>query len=38
MYLEIKLPMLKQDQSGTTGSGPIGNALIKSVDVEIGGQ
>ena len=40
MYLEIKLPMLKQDQSGTKvqWTNGIGNALIKSVDVEIGGQ
>ena len=40
MYLEIKLPMLNQTQSGTKmqWTNGIGNALIKSVDVEIGGQ
>jgi len=39
MYLEVKLPKLNQaggnDQKWTNG---VGNALIKSVEVEIGGQ
>jgi len=40
-YLRVVLPALKQDQSGATWHGyvnSIGNALIKSVEVEIGGQ
>ena len=41
MYLEIVLPALKQAQGGATAvqwTNGIGNALVKSVDVEIGGQ
>ena len=41
MHLEIKLPQLKQVQSGSTyvsWTNGIGNALIKSVSIEIGGQ
>ncbi len=42
MYLEIRLPKLKQTDGGSVTevrwSEGIGNALIKSVDVEIGGQ
>ncbi len=50
MYLRVVLPALKQDQEGTTNEGDvnsstwqgyvnsIGNALIRSVDLEIGGQ
>ncbi len=40
-FLRVVLPALKQDQSGATWQGyvnSIGNALIKSVEVEIGGQ
>ena len=40
-FLRVVLPALKQDQSGATWHGyvnSIGNALIKSVEVEIGGQ
>jgi hypothetical protein len=40
-FLRVELPALKQDQSGATWQGyvnSIGNALIKSVEVEIGGQ
>jgi hypothetical protein len=40
-YLRVVLPALKQDQSSATWQGyvnSIGNALIKSVEVEIGGQ
>ena len=41
MYLQIKLPKLNQTQNSATKvqwTNGIGNALIKSVDVEIGGQ
>ena len=41
MYLEIKLPRLDQTQGSCTKvqwANGIGNALIKTVDVEIGGQ
>ena len=40
-YLRVVLPALSQDQNGATWVGyvnSIGNALIKSVEVEIGGQ
>jgi hypothetical protein len=40
-FLRVVLPALKQDQSGASWHGyvnSIGNALIKSVEVEIGGQ
>lgn len=40
-YLRVVLPALKQDQDDATWQGyvnSIGNALIKSVEVEIGGQ
>jgi hypothetical protein len=40
MYLQIKLPALKQDGAAgkTQWTNGIGNALVKSVEVEIGGQ
>ena len=41
MYLQIKLPKLKQSQGGASKlqwSNGIGNAMIKSVNIEIGGQ
>ena len=40
MYLQVKVPKLKQDQSGTKmqWTNGIGNAMIKNVTVEIGGQ
>ena len=41
MYLEIVLPALQQTPTGVTKvqwTNGVGNALIKSVDVEIGGQ
>lgn len=40
-FLRVVLPALKQDQNGATWQGyvnSVGNALIKSVEVEIGGQ
>jgi hypothetical protein len=40
-YLRVVLPALKQDQNDATWQGyvnSIGNALIKSVELEIGGQ
>jgi len=41
MYLEVKLPRLLQTQDSNTKvqwTNGIGNALVKSVEVEIGGQ
>ena len=41
MYLQVKLPKLDQTQSSSTYANWVngmGNALIKTVDVEIGGQ
>jgi hypothetical protein len=41
MFLRVVLPALKQDQNGSEWHGyvnSVGNALIKSVEVEIGGQ
>jgi hypothetical protein len=41
MYLRVVLPALKQDQEEATWQGyvnSVGNALIRSVDLEIGGQ
>ncbi len=41
MYLRVVLPALKQDQNDATWQGyvnSVGNALIKSVEIEIGGQ
>jgi hypothetical protein len=41
MFLRVVLPALKQDQNGSDWQGyvnSVGNALIKSVEIEIGGQ